>query len=156
MKVKTKAIIKKKNTIVRSLCHRSVQWGRRVAAGLRGLHLWHPNGGPPHHTRLQERLSLLPQPQARQLGAKVRATLTLCFMSIARTTVSQDVQTRSSVQLAFAKFLSKIKGIFWGSAVSMILALYWKFPFILNRNLAKANCTEDRVCTFCDTVVLGK
>ena len=42
----------------------------------------------------------------------------------ARTTVSQDVQTWFSVQLAFAKFLSKIMGNFWGSAVSMILALY--------------------------------
>ena len=30
-----------------------------------------------------------------------------------------------------------------------------KFPFILDRNLAKANCTEDRVCTSCDKVVLG-
>ena len=30
-----------------------------------------------------------------------------------------------------------------------------KFPFILDRNLAKANCTENRVCTSCDTVVLG-
>ena len=29
-----------------------------------------------------------------------------------RTTISQDVQTRFSVQLAFAKFLSKIKEIF--------------------------------------------
>ena len=29
-----------------------------------------------------------------------------------RTTVSQDVQTRFPVQLAFAKFLSKIKGNF--------------------------------------------
>ena len=28
------------------------------------------------------------------------------------TTLSQDVQTRSSVQMAFAKFLSKIKGNF--------------------------------------------
>ena len=28
-----------------------------------------------------------------------------------------------------------------------------KIPFILDRNLAKANCTEDRVCTSCDTVV---
>ena len=73
-----------------------------------------------------------------------------------RTTVSQDVQTRFPVQLAFAKFLSKIKGNFWGSAVSMILALYWKFPFILDRNLAKANCTGNHVCTSCDTVVLGK
>ena len=40
------------------------------------------------------------------------------------TTASQDVQTRFSVQLAFAKFLSRIKGNFCGSAVSMILALY--------------------------------
>ena len=30
-----------------------------------------------------------------------------------------------------------------------------KIPFILNRNLLKANCTEDCVCTSCDTVVLG-
>ena len=29
-----------------------------------------------------------------------------------------------------------------------------KIPFILDRNLAKANCTEDRVCTSCDKVVL--
>ena len=29
-----------------------------------------------------------------------------------------------------------------------------KFPFILDRNLAKANCTENQVCTSCDTVVL--
>ena len=41
-----------------------------------------------------------------------------------RNTVSHDVQTRFSVQLAFAKFLSKIKGNFGGSAVSMILALH--------------------------------
>ena len=30
-----------------------------------------------------------------------------------------------------------------------------KFHFILDRNLAKANYTENRVCTSCDTVVLG-
>ena len=30
-----------------------------------------------------------------------------------------------------------------------------KIPFILDRNLAKANCTGNRVCTSCDTVVLG-
>ena len=29
-----------------------------------------------------------------------------------------------------------------------------KFPFILDRNLAKASCTENRVCTSCDIVVL--
>ena len=38
----------------------------------------------------------------------------------------------------------------------MDTAYLQKFPFILDRNLAKANCTEDRVCTSCDTVVLGK
>ena len=37
----------------------------------------------------------------------------------------------------------------------MDIALPQKFPFILDRNLAKANCTENRVCTSCDTVVLG-
>ena len=30
-----------------------------------------------------------------------------------------------------------------------------KFPFILDRNLVKANCTGNLVCTSCDTVVLG-
>ena len=29
-----------------------------------------------------------------------------------------------------------------------------KFPFILDRNLAKANCTENQGCTSCDTVVV--
>ena len=29
-----------------------------------------------------------------------------------------------------------------------------KFPSILDRNLAKANCTGNHVCTSCDTVVL--
>ena len=77
------------------------------------------------------------------------------IMYFARSTVSQDVQTRFPVQLAFAKFLSKIKENFWGSAVSMILELYSKFSFILDRNLAKANCTGNRVCTSCDIVVLG-
>ena len=28
-------------------------------------------------------------------------------------------------------------------------------PFILDRNLAKANCRGNRVCTSCDTVVLA-
>ena len=37
----------------------------------------------------------------------------------------------------------------------MDTALPQKFPFILDRNLAKANCTENRVCTSCDIVVLG-
>ena len=30
-----------------------------------------------------------------------------------------------------------------------------KISFILDRNLAKANCTGNRVCTSFDTVVLG-
>ena len=37
----------------------------------------------------------------------------------------------------------------------MDTALTQKFPFILDRNLAKANCTENRVCTSCDIVVLS-
>ena len=37
----------------------------------------------------------------------------------------------------------------------MDTALAPKFPFILDRNLAKAKCTENRACTSCDTVVLG-
>ena len=37
----------------------------------------------------------------------------------------------------------------------MDTALSQKFPFILDRNLAKANSTGNRVCTSCDTVVLG-
>ena len=37
----------------------------------------------------------------------------------------------------------------------MDTALPQKFPFILDRNLAKANCTGNRACTSCDTVVLG-
>ena len=38
----------------------------------------------------------------------------------------------------------------------MDTALPQKFPFILDRNLVKANCTGNWVCTSCDTVVLGK
>ena len=37
----------------------------------------------------------------------------------------------------------------------MNTALPQKFPFISDRNLAKANCTGNRVCTSCDIVVLG-
>ena len=36
----------------------------------------------------------------------------------------------------------------------MDTALNQKFPFILDRNLAGANCTENQVCTSCDIVVL--
>ena len=38
----------------------------------------------------------------------------------------------------------------------MDTALPQKFLYILDRNLAKANCTENRVCTLCDIVVIGK
>ena len=54
-------------------------------------------------------------------GSSAICLLQLNFTVVSRTTVSQD---RLPVQLAIAKFLSKIKGNFWGSAVSMILALY--------------------------------
>ena len=37
----------------------------------------------------------------------------------------------------------------------MDTVLSQKFPFILDRNLAKANSTGNRVCTSCDIVVLG-
>ena len=37
----------------------------------------------------------------------------------------------------------------------MDTALPQKIPFILDRNLAKANCTGNHVCTSCDRVVLG-
>ena len=36
----------------------------------------------------------------------------------------------------------------------MDTALPQKFPFIFDRNLAKANCTGNHVRTSCDTVVL--
>ena len=38
----------------------------------------------------------------------------------------------------------------------MDTALPQKFPFTLDRNLAKANFPENQVCTSCDTVVLAK
>ena len=37
----------------------------------------------------------------------------------------------------------------------MDTALPLKFCFILDRNLAKANCPGNHVCTSCDKVVLG-
>ena len=49
----------------------------------------------------------------------------------------------------FAKFLSRIQG-----ASIMDTALHQKFSFILDRNLAKANCTGNQVYTSCDIVVL--
>ena len=36
----------------------------------------------------------------------------------------------------------------------MDTAVTQKFPFILDRNLAKANCTENHVCTSCDKAIL--
>ena len=71
-----------------------------------------------------------------------------------RTTVSQEVQTWFSAQLAFAKFLSKTKEVFYSASI-IDTALAQKFSFILDRNLAKANSTENHVCASCDTVVLG-
>ena len=65
------------------------------------------------------------------------------------------VRTQFSVELAFTKFLSKIKEIFYYSDRIMDTALTQKFSFILDRNLAKANCTENHVCTSCDRVVLA-
>ena len=38
----------------------------------------------------------------------------------------------------------------------MDTAITQKFPFILDRNLAKANCTGNHVCTSCDKVVLDR
>ena len=38
----------------------------------------------------------------------------------------------------------------------MDTALPQKFSLILDRNLAKANCTEDRVCTSYDKVVFDQ
>ena len=37
----------------------------------------------------------------------------------------------------------------------MDAALTQKFPFTLDRNLAKANCAENHVCTSCNKVVFG-
>ena len=75
------------------------------------------------------------------------------------TTVSQpqDVQTRFSLQLAFAKFLSKLKGIFNTVPVSWIQHSLRNFLLLnLDRNLAKANDTGNHICTSCDAVVLAK
>ena len=38
----------------------------------------------------------------------------------------------------------------------MDTALPQKIPFILDKNLATANCTGNRVCTSCDIVVLAR
>ena len=38
----------------------------------------------------------------------------------------------------------------------MDTTLTQKFPFILDRNLAKAKCTGNHVCTSCDKAVLGE
>ena len=37
----------------------------------------------------------------------------------------------------------------------MDTALPQKFPFILDRNLVKVNCTENRIRTSCDILILG-
>ena len=43
---------------------------------------------------------------------KINCTITFKYIQIPRTNVSQDVQPRFPVQLAFAKFLSRIEGNF--------------------------------------------
>ena len=63
-------------------------------------------------------------------------------------------KTRLSLDFAFANFVSKIKEFFKYNHSTMDTALPQKFPFILNRNLAKNNYRGNRVCTYCDTVVL--
>ena len=55
---------------------------------------------------------------------------------------------------AIAKFLSKIKGIFLIQCQYHGYSTHSEISFILDRNLAKANCTENHVCTSCDIVVL--
>ena len=60
-------------------------------------------------------VSHLTNKDVRWLGSEAfeedtnRVNLTL-FLALDRTTLSQDVQTRFPVQLAYAKFLSRIKG----------------------------------------------
>ena len=89
------------------------------------------------------------------LNQKIIKHAIIFFKDRSRTTISLDVQTRFPVQLVFAKFLSKIKENFEYSASSMDTALPQKFPFFIDRNFAKAYSTGNRVCTSCDTVVLG-
>ena len=48
-----------------------------------------------------------------------------------------------------------MKVLIRNSASIMDTALPQKLSFILDRNLAKANCTGNRVCTSSDIVVLG-
>ena len=78
----------------------ALQQSRDVAAPARGQQLGEPQGLEP----------------ATRWGGGGGIIL---FVPGPRTTVSQDVQTRLAVQLAFAKFLSKIKGNFWYSACIM-------------------------------------
>ena len=56
------------------------------------------------------------------------------------------------MQLAFDKFLSIIKEKFKYSVSIVDTALPQKFSFILDRNLAKANSTENHLCMSCDKV----
>ena len=72
-----------------------------------------------------------------------------------RASLSQDVQTWFSVQLAFDKFLSKIKEIFLMQCQYHGYNTHSQISFILDRNLSKANCTENHVCKSCDKGVLG-
>ena len=61
----------------------------------------------------REELSIHLQQTESELQASKKAAHTLQEVGyLPRNTVSQDVHTRFPVQLAFAKFLSKIKGNF--------------------------------------------
>ena len=92
----------------------------------------HPTGGQPsqwtflhHNTALMLPGSSLQLEQASvKRNSSFLYTVALEIRKQSRTTISQDVQNLFPVQLAYAKFLSRIKGNFGGSAVSMILALY--------------------------------
>ena len=63
---------------------------------------------------------------------------------LSRTTASYDVQTWFSVLMAFANFLSKLKEIFNTVPCIMDTALSHKYPFILDRNLAKETAQKIR------------
>ena len=77
------------------------------------------------------------------------------FGLTSKTTVSQDVQTRFSMQLSFAKFLSKIKGIFNTRPVSWIQHSLQNLLYF-RKELSEGQLYRKSVCTSCDTVVLGE
>ena len=78
------------------------------------------------HTK--HKISIVSEVKKNRRIPKRKMLLCNPFHQWPRTTISQDVQTRFSVQLAFAEFLSKIKGNFWGSAVSWYWHCIKNFP----------------------------